>query len=393
MRKLKLNLIIFFLVSAFLSIIPISCNSDINSPRDIKAEYQLIFDSTYNIESTSFSDASDIIELSIGGYIIAGRSYEYDYSAILLRIEDIGKQLWSKTYSNAIRLHSVIETEDKFIVAIGKSQQGLYILKTDQQGNLVWEYYYDFPYDASGSKIIENKSGEYLVIANSTEPNSKAKLICLSSNGTLSWESDIAGNGTVRVYSICENADSTLSLLGTANVYSTNESFLLTLNKNGMELKRVQIDLDLYDLSYSYFESSVHQNSLGYYAGCGGNAFILIDSQGYPLTKSLVPISTDYNGVVVYSLVSNIDDGFLVCGANIISEEDDSTHIIDISSYGAIFLFDVNGNFIKSLDVKHQNSYSEATSIILSKDNSIVFTGLSAQNGIRRIWVKKIKIL
>ena len=53
-----------------------------------------------------------------------------------------------------------------------------------------------------------------------------------------------------------------------------------------------------------------------------------------------------------------------------------------------------NGNYLKSLDVRHNCGFSEATSVILTKDNSIVFTGsaTSCKNNQSSIWIKKIKI-
>lgn len=377
----------------FTSLLVFSCeSSDINSPQNCDKGYEEIFDSTYDTSFLGLSGSSSIIELSHGGYLVAGRFYNYSNTAVLVRIDENGNQVWYKTYNNAF-LHSVIETKDNSFVTIGKNDNGIYILKIDYEGNILWEINHNFSYDASSPKVIENKNGNYLIIANSTEANSKAILINISTSGTINWTKLIAGNGVVKVYSIIENQDSTLNLIGASNVYSTNESFLLTLDKNGDELQRKSINMDLSELSYSSYESSVHQNSLGYYAGCGLDVFILIDPLGSPIIKNKIPESYKYDGVAAYSLCPHVNNGFIVCGVNTKVVRDDSTQF-SYTTYAALFLFDKNGNYLKSLDVRHNCGFSEATSIILTKDNSIVFTGsaTSCKNNQSSIWIKKIKI-
>jgi len=390
MKKINFCLILLS-VLAVSSLFILSCDSDINSPPISNNEYEVIFDSTYDISSFTLCESFDVIEVSQGGFLVAGSITHFNSLAALIRIDENGKQIWNMIYSNAMRLYSVIETSDNCFVVIGKSTQGIYILKIDYQGNIIWEIIQEFAYEGFAAKVIENKAGDYLVIANSYTENSKARLICVNASGSIVWEKFMSGNGLVKLYSIFEKPDTKLELIGISNVGSTNEPWLLTLDKDGNFLDRIPIYINITELD-DYFESTVHQNSIGYYAGCGSDIFILLDEVGGLIVKSKIPGPNPLDIIWAKNLSLYNDDGFIICGGHSTEEEEDSAVII--KTYTSLFFFNKDGRYLNTLDVQYDCKFSEANSVIMTKDKSIVIAGSakSCLNDKTLFWVKKIQI-
>ncbi len=387
-RTIMLKLIVLF---TFI-IILISCGKDENLTNPTGNElYDVVFDKTYDL-STGPSEASDIIETSQGGYLIAGRNKTgtVNHSA-LLRLDVNGNELWNKTYNNGRSLHSVIEVEGSGFVAVGAAKDSNYIVRTDYQGNIVWEVQHYFQYSDDIRKVIKTKDGGFLAIANSYATSVNARLLKLNSSGTINWVTIIQGNPAVKVYSVKENADSTISLFGTSKTTSNPESWFLTLDKNGNELTRKSITGSIAELGYTFYEYSVHQTSSGYFAGCGVEFFFLFESNGNLVIKRAVQPTKNYYDLRMYSLVPSLSNGFVACGHQNQSVLIDS--VFSTKSIASLFLFNSSGAFSKSVEIGDTSGYNSATSVIEANDNSIVCGGYKTLDGLKtEIWVKKIKL-
>jgi len=383
---MKKTIILFALVT-----ILFSCGKDDNITNPPGTEfYYTVFDKTYDI-STGFSDASDVLESTQGGYLVAGRSKTGTInSAALLRLDENGNQLWDRIYANGRSLHSVIEVKGGGYAAVGGVSSGAYIVRTDNDGLIIWEATHIFDYADNARKIIQTADGGFLVIANSNATTVNARLIKLSGNGVQSWVQIIGGDPTVKIYSVKENADSTISLIGTSKTFSQPVSWYIKLDKNGNEIVRISIDLSVVELGYTFFEYSVHQNSLNNYAGCGADYFFLINPDGVLVTKNAIEPKEHYENVTMYSLSPTLNNGFIACGFQSKYRIIDSTYFSQTSA--SLFVFNSEGIFSNSLIIGDTLVNNSATSVIEAKDNSVISAGYKSVSDSKVvIWVKKIR--
>ena len=378
--------LLLLISSLFLS----DCDSDINSSQN---RYEVLFDSLYSI-GDSWSEASDIFEVSSGGYIIAGRASQLGNSAVLMRINENGNQIWNKIYSGS-RLQSVIETNDNGFVAAGKSDDGAHILRTDQQGNVLWEQSINFPFADDARKIIQTKDGDFLIPINSNEVNTEARLVRLTSSGIVRWIKIIEGDSRTLIFSVSEELDGNLKLLGASSIDSTSIGWISTLDREGNELKRNLINADITAVGSTWHESSTIRTNSGGFAGVGWELFIVIDSSGNLKYKNTLPTPYSYDQIRLYSLFQKKDNNYIAAGFQSKWVEDDSTHIVEQYSYGGLFFLTSDGKLAVNIVIGENCKNNAVTSVIVTRDNSIVISGyfIPCDTTDEKFWVKKIRML
>ncbi|QQS36932.1 MAG: hypothetical protein IPM56_02970 [Ignavibacteriales bacterium] len=380
-------LILLIVLSLFIN----ACDSDINSPKNT---YEVLFDSTYYVGG-QWSEASDILEVSSGGFIIAGRIGGQGNSAALLRINDNGNQVWKNIYSGS-RLQSVIETNDNGFVAVGKSETGAYILKTDQHGNVVWEQTIDFfPYVEDIRKVIQTADGDLIVPINSYEVNTNAKLVRLSSGGSIKWTKNIEGVNRTYIYAVSEEPSGNLKLLGGSNIDSAATGWLLTLDRNGTELNRNLINTNISAIGSTWHELSTIRNNTGGFAGVGWEFFIVTDSSGNLNYKNAIPTPYGYDQIRLYSLFQKNNNEYIAGG--FLSEwvKDDSTNVWSSQTFGGLFFLNSEGVLTGNIVLNKKCNNNSVTSVIVSRDNSILASGYYSSCDSTRVefWVQKIRML
>jgi hypothetical protein len=109
-----------------------------------------------------------------GGFVISGHTRSFgqgDYDVLLIKTDDAGNLLWSKTYGGVKRdlSFSVRETADRgFIIAgasdsFGPDSSDVYLIKTDSTGNLQWSRIYGGPGKDQGNAVCGMPGGGYFV--------------------------------------------------------------------------------------------------------------------------------------------------------------------------------------------------------------------------------------
>jgi hypothetical protein len=156
-----------------------------------------------------------------GGFILCGEKFVPNEIPWLFKIDSDGNMIWEKTYKPIIgqgRAFRVVQTNDGgyFLLGdtnllylgsiwLGRSDFGL--IKTDAQGNMLWQTYLGkflfaeqswglLPTDDNGFIITGYTKGIGGLFAQSQQiPKYKqACIIKTNANGTVEWEEDI-GNG------------------------------------------------------------------------------------------------------------------------------------------------------------------------------------------------------
>ena len=98
-----------------------------------------------SIETETIDDANCIARCA-GGFIVAGSTRRKGVceSALVLRFDESGKELWRKKYfhKRRSRVHSVVPVDDGFMLVGSASSYTIFLVKIDEDGRVVWKRNY-----------------------------------------------------------------------------------------------------------------------------------------------------------------------------------------------------------------------------------------------------------
>ena len=125
---------------------PITTSIDSNQVTILDEPPGIVWSKTYG--GVDADRAKSVQQTSDGGYIVAGNTKSYgagDFDAWLIKTDGEGNELWNKTYGGTFEdiANCVIETNDGGYAIAGYAEysQGkceLWIIKTDENGTEVW---------------------------------------------------------------------------------------------------------------------------------------------------------------------------------------------------------------------------------------------------------------
>jgi len=142
-----------------------------------------------------------------GGYVISGRAgdphFPFAIDIAVAKCDSLGNQLWYKVYGgeyNNDAPHSILSLTDGNMVIAGamgnenfsySKNRDAYLIKIDQEGEVIWENVYDEEYTTvHASNIVEAPDGN-IVVAGIRYPNSddahNSTLSKFNENGELIW--------------------------------------------------------------------------------------------------------------------------------------------------------------------------------------------------------------
>jgi len=113
-----------------------------------------------------------IVEASDGNYVVAGRTFQGDdfNQFYLMKINNYGSILWEKTYGDfhTELAYSIDKTpDDGFIIGGAKwisyfpDSTQFYLVKTDSEGNMLWDRTYMYGTLDEGTSVISTSDGNY----------------------------------------------------------------------------------------------------------------------------------------------------------------------------------------------------------------------------------------
>lgn len=149
-----------------------------------------------------------VIATKDSGYIIAGfiNSYNSSYNMLLIKTNSNGDTLWTKTYGgNAYdAAYSVVETSDGGYTLMGISKSfgdangDAYMVKTDQNGAVIWSKTYGSTNLDEGTSIINTTSGGYIFTGTTMSYGAGNKDFFVTetdSAGNVLWSKAYGGTG------------------------------------------------------------------------------------------------------------------------------------------------------------------------------------------------------
>lgn len=200
----------------------------------------------------------DMRQLPDGGFIAVGWTQSFGVKQTdvwVLRLDAQGQVVWAKTYGGAgvEQAWSVGLTGDGgYVVAGGTTSFGAgaadyWVLRLDQDGNVVWQKTYGGPQDDGGGgdyeefvvRVLVDRDGNYLLASESASFGSGETDIWalkLRPDGSILWEKAYGGEYEDSLWSFVEAADGGYILPGSTVSFSpdvSGDTWVLRLNSDG----------------------------------------------------------------------------------------------------------------------------------------------------------------
>ncbi len=196
--------------------------------------------------------SSSLIQVSDGGYMLLGTKVSYTPTNIgmyLVKTDSKGNELWSKTYSGKSdsTASSIIQASDGGYLLLGDSASfganayDMYLVKTDPEGNELWNKTYGGKENNFGFSLIENVDGGYMLVGSTGASDARKGdiyLVKTDSNGNELWSKTYGGIGNDTAFSILQSSDKGFLLLGTTESFGAGNRnvYLVKTDSNGNEL-------------------------------------------------------------------------------------------------------------------------------------------------------------
>jgi len=273
-----------------------------------------------------------VVQTSDGGYALGGftnSSGAGGYDFWLVKTDANGTMLWNQTYGGTGDdfAYSVIQTSDGGYAlagstdSFGPGETNAWLVKTDANGNMVWNQTYGGRATNQATAVIQTSDGGY-ALAGYTDSfgagNYDFWLVKTDANGTMLWNQTYGGTGDDEAYSLVQTSDGGYALAGyTASYGAGMDDFWLVKTDSSGNLKWSQTYGGAGDdEAYSVIQSSDGGYALAGYTnstGAGGYDFWLVktDANGTMLWSHTYGDTGDEFGSAV---VQTSDGGYAITG-------------------------------------------------------------------------------
>jgi hypothetical protein len=272
-----------------------------------------------------------VIQTVDGGYAIVGYAGSYgagNYDAYLVKTDANGNMLWNKTYGGAAddRTYSVIQTSDGgyalagYTGSYGAGGYDVWLIKTDANGNAQWNRTYggkDYDYAWS---MIQTSDGSYAIAGytGSGVSSYDVYFVKTDANGNMQWNKTYGGMSYDWAYCVIETNDGGYAIAGYTSSFTVSPStevYLVKTDPSGsMQWSKA------YGVPASFAESVVQTVDGGYaiagdtyFLGAGSNDAYLIrtDNTGsMQWSKTFGGTGRDQG----WSVIQTVDGGYAIAG-------------------------------------------------------------------------------
>jgi len=201
---------------------------------------------------TGYDYARSIQQTTDGGYIVAGVTYSYSggYQDVwVLKLDQDGNVIWQKTYGGGYTdiAFSIRQTSYGgyilvgYTTSAGAGKTDIWVLRIDQNGNVLWQKTYggsDNDFNFITNSIQQTSDGGYIVTGRTYSfgaGNSDVWILKLDGSGNVQWQKTYGGSNDDWAYSIQQTSDDGYIVAGgTVSFGAGNGDFwVLKLDSNG----------------------------------------------------------------------------------------------------------------------------------------------------------------
>ncbi len=343
---------------------------------------------------SSYDDGYSIIEVSTGGFAIAGSTasvgvgYE---NFLLLRTDKDGNYLWNQTYgvpTQFAEAYSIIECSDGGFIMAGRITDfpsypdDIWVIRTDADGYVTWDRTFGGTSIDVAYQIIEVSAGGFAVVGTTYSfgaGGSDMLLIRIDEAGNHLWNETYGDTGYDTCVSLVECSSGGFALAGcTENYGAVNYDLLLVRTDAGghQQWQRIYSRVDEEDM---YTESSLVECSDGgfvltgytYNLGNGGDMWVVrTDQNGNHLWNQT------YGGIdweCAYSIIECSEGGFAFIGETLsFGAGDFDFFLVRIDAYG---------NQLWNQTYGGSESEGYPTDLVECSDGGFIFTGSTTSFG------------
>ncbi|MCW4010796.1 MAG: hypothetical protein NWF05_09285 [Candidatus Bathyarchaeota archaeon] len=215
------------------------------------AEGNKLWDKTFGGQNSD--GGYRLVETDDGGFAIVGVTYSFgaeDGDAWIVKTDADGNELWNKTYGgpNFDCGHGLVKTDDGgfaitgYTKSYGAEEGDLWLVRTDADGNELWNKTYEGPNFDYGFNLVKTSDGGF-AITGYTKPydNGKSDLLLVRTDaaGNKLWDKTFGGPYEDRGTMLIETSDGGFAITGytKANGYELfNDLWLIRTDAAGNKL-------------------------------------------------------------------------------------------------------------------------------------------------------------
>ena len=186
-----------------------------------------------------------------GGFVLSGNTHSYSSSHDfwLVKTDQDGNTIWEKTYggNQTERCISTIQTSDSGYIMVGTTRSygsggdDIWIVKTDVDGNLIWSNYYGGNNDDAGYSIQGTNDDGYIIIGFTTSISTGGADFCLLKidyAGDQQWLKTFGGTEDDKGYSMRKTSDENFVIVGMTKSFGlvNPDIWIIKVNQNGDQL-------------------------------------------------------------------------------------------------------------------------------------------------------------
>jgi hypothetical protein len=384
---------------------------------------------------TDYDKGKSIHKTTDGGYIIASRSYSYDGDVSLnhgdldvwvIKLGKNGGIKWQKSFGGTKldNCNSIIQTSDGGYIFAGYSfsddgdvslnhgEADAWIVKLNEDGNLLWQKSLGGTNSDSANSIIETNDGGFVFVGTSSSNDgivsgnhglSDAWIVKLEEDGSLLWQKSFGGTAFDYALSVIQSSDGGLIFTGDSNSndgdvsnnHGGKHAWVVKLKANG-ELEQQKI-IGLLDVSEESL--SIVETAKGGYV-LAGKAFVNDDYDAW-----IAKLDSDFNILwqKIYggtksdeanSIIETKDFGYIFAGSSSSIDRDVTKNQGGTDAWIAKLNADGNILWQKSYG---GSDYDYVVSIIKDEVGGLVTLGYtysndgdtSGQHGLSDVWIVK----
>lgn len=337
-----------------------------------------VFSRTYGGDGAEYGSCA--VETADHGFLLLGKTHSYGngvYDVYLIKTDEMGNVIWTKTYGTPFdeRGEDLKLTSDGGIIITGATvtdqnpydNYDVYLIKTDAQGNVEWEKSYGYDNNDFGLSVIETDDSGFLVSGMSYNgADMDVYLIKTDNYGTELWSRTFGTTELDRGSDIIKAGDGNYLITG-----SLNGTCLIKIDGSGNEI---------WSKTYDNYESEGRNLC----RLSSGNLLIT----GWAGSANLKLICTDSDGNQLWNKI--LAPGF----GNAAIEMDNSILCVGdqmaINADALIYKTDFSGNIIWSLTTGG-SGYDVPADILETYDGGFVIFGNSSSfgSGDNDLWLAK----
>jgi len=296
---------------------------------------QINFDKFYGQPTINYRFARCVQQSYDGGYIAVGSEYTGTYfQAILLRTNESGDLIWSKTYSSAIGsvdFDKILVTPDSDYIITGYINNDIIVIKADSAGNTLWQNCYsnNILHPMRAFSIRQTTDEGFIICGSTVIPNGNADdifILKIDKLGNINWAKTIGGNGVESAFDVQQCIDGGYIVAGYTGVSTNWDALLMRLDSTGNILWSKTYDGGSLDL----FKSVLQTDDGG---------FISVGS----LSSEIAIVKTDSNGDTTWTkhesfenasqVIKTSNNKYVFTGSNFILETDSLGNLLWCSEF------------------------------------------------------------